>query len=99
MGFRIPGMMDNNLHRNGNCVWRVPPDTQTMMVGKSVFEPTNIVNKYMYNNYRSCTLEDLATDVKFFGKTTKKPAYATVAVGSLAYETLVSNLDEGHWQS
>ncbi len=69
MGIKIPGMMDANLHRNGQCVWRVPPDTQTMMVGKAVFEPTNIVNKYMYNNYRMCTLEDLNNDVKFFAKT------------------------------
>lgn len=99
MGVRIPGMMDKNLHRHGQCVYRVAPDTPTMLVGQSAFEPNNIVNKYMYNNYRMCTLEDLANDVKFFKQTSKTPSYATVQVGSLAYETLCSNLEQGHWQS
>lgn len=99
VGIKIPGMMDVNLHKHGQCVYRVAPETQTMLVGQAAFEPTNIVNKYMYSNYRMCTLEDLNNDVKFVGKTAKKPAYATVAVGSLAYETLCSNLEEGKWQS
>jgi hypothetical protein len=94
MGIQIPGMMDKNLHRHGQCVWRVAPNSQLIAVNENVFEPTNIVNAYMYDNYRLCTLEDLANDIKFVPKTNKTPGYATVAVGSLAHSALQDNLKE-----
>lgn len=97
MGIKMPGMMDGALHRHGQCVHRVPPATQTMMVGRSVFEPTNIVNQWMYNNLRECTYEDLLQDVKFHPKTGSQAPYATVAVGSLAFEMLQQNLGAQSW--
>lgn len=99
MGIHVPGMMDKNLYKHGQCVYRVPPDTQTMLVGQNVFEPTNKITQWMYDNYRMCTVEDLETDIKHFAKTAKVPAHATIAVGSLAHEALKENLAAGKWQS
>lgn len=96
MGIKIPGMMDQNLHRDGQCVWRVPPNTDTMMVGVAAFEPENKVTQHMYNNYRMCTVEDLASDIRYYHPE-DYDAYATIAVGSLAHETLIDNLDAGAW--
>lgn len=98
MGVKINGMMDKNLHRTGKCVYRVAPDTQTMVVGHSVFEPTNFFSRHLYEGYRACTLEDLENDVKFFPKTSKAPAHAMVQVGSLAHEAVIKNLEEGRFQ-
>lgn len=97
MGIRMPGiMMDKTLHSNGACVWRVPPETGTMMVGEAAFDPVNIVNRYAYDNYRMCTIEDLQHDVTFTrGRNT--PARSTIAVNSLAYETLKQSLQDGNW--
>jgi hypothetical protein len=98
MGIRAPGvMMDDTLHANGSCLWRVPGLTNTMMVGEQAFSPVNIVNKYAYNNYRMCTVEDLAHDVTFpEGRAAK--GRASVNVNSLAYQTLVQSLTDGVWQ-
>lgn len=60
--------------------------------------PQNVVNQYMYKNYQLCTLEELASDITFVPKTSKKPGTAHVQVGSLAYETLLDNLANGAWQ-
>jgi hypothetical protein len=98
MGIHMTGMMDTTLHRHGQALWRVPPDTPTMMVGLPAFEPKTKINKYMYSNYRMCTLEDLDTDVKRVEASSKKPAHYNVLVGSLAYETLLDSLDNGAWQ-
>jgi hypothetical protein len=98
MGIRIPGMMNATLSKDGQYVHRVPPDTPTMMVKENVFVPQNVVNQYMYKNYQLCTLEELASDITFVPKTSKKPGTAHVQVGSLAYETLLDNLANGAWQ-
>ncbi len=99
MGIKIPGMMDTNLHKNGACVYRVPPDTQTLKVKEAVFEPVNVVNKWNYDTYRRCTLEDLDRDVEFFkAEPGKHDAHAMVTVRSLAYKTLCDSLAEGCWQ-
>ncbi len=99
MGIKIPGMMDKNLHKNGACVYRVPPDTATMMVGEAVFEPVNTVNKYNYETYKRCTLEDLAKDVEFVkGEAGKHDAHALITVRSLAYQTLMDSLNDNCWQ-
>ncbi|MBX9636955.1 MAG: hypothetical protein K2Q45_05330 [Nitrosomonas sp.] len=99
MGIRIPGMMDRNLHRHGKCVYRVAPDTHTMMVGRSAFEPTNIINEWAYNNYKMCTLEDLDNDVTFVKGTKSSPPYAQVNVNSVAYAMLKQNLEAGSWNN
>ncbi len=98
MGIHVTGMMDTTLHRNGQCVWRVPPDTPTMKVNEPAFEPKSKINEYQYRNYRSCTVEDLATDVKRVEKSAKNAAHYNVLVGSLAYETLVEHLSRGVWE-
>lgn len=98
MGIHVTGMMDTTLHRHGQCVWRVPPNTQTMKVNEAAFEPKSKINAYMYSNYKMCTLEDLATDVKLIGKTAKNAGHCNVLVGSLAYETLVDHLSRGVWE-
>jgi len=97
MGIKAPGvMLDQNLHANGACLWRVPGQTATMLVGQDAFSPANIVNRYAYNNYRFCTVEDLASDVTFpAGRSAK--GRAQVSVNSLAYQTLVQSLQDGHW--
>jgi len=99
IGISAPGiMMDDNLHAHGSCLWRVPGQTPTMLVGQQqVFQPVNIVNRYAYNNYRMCTVEDLKQDVTFpAGRTAK--GRSAIAVNSLAYQTLVQSLENGTWQ-
>lgn len=98
VGVRAPGvMMDENLHGHGACLWRVPGQTSTMMVGESAFSPVNVVNRYAYDNYRMCTVEDLMHDVTFpEGRAAK--GRASITVNSLAYQTLVQSLQAGNWQ-
>jgi hypothetical protein len=98
MGIEIPGMMNKNLHKNGACVTRVPAHVGFTALGtpQAVFEPTNIVSAYMYENYKMCTVEDLANDIKFVKGTPKTKAHAMVAVGSLAYASLKDNLENPH---
>lgn len=97
MGIKIPGMMDTNIHKDGQCVWRVPADTATMMVGRSAFEPVNVINQYQYVNYRSCTAEDLAHAVQIQPAKGKTPAHAMILVESLPYELMKKNLEAGKW--
>jgi hypothetical protein len=98
MGIRAPGiMLDETLHAGGSCLWRVPGQTQTMMVGAEAFSPVNIVNKYAYSNYRMCTVEDLMHDVSFpEGRSAK--GRAAISVNSLAYQTLVQSLGDRAWE-
>lgn len=98
MGIQIPGMMDTNIHKDGQCVWRVPPDTPTMLVGKAAFEPVNIINQFQYVNYRTCTEEDLTHAVQIQPAKGKTPAHAMVLVGSLPYDLMKENLKAGRWQ-
>lgn len=97
VGIKAPGvMLETNLHANGSCLWRVPGSTQTMLVGEDAFSPANIVNRYAYNNYRFCTVEDLATDITYpSGRSAK--GRAVIAVNSLAYQTLIQSLQDGRW--
>ncbi len=88
MGIQVPGMLPKNLHRHGACVWRVPPETQTMLV----------VNQFMYQNMRKCSPEDLSNDVRFVAATKTTPKFANVTVGTLAYKTLLDSLSAGAWQ-
>jgi hypothetical protein len=98
VGLEAPGvMMSKTLHRTGACLYRVPPHIDGMVVDRPVFEPVNVVNRYMYENYRMCSQEDLDQDVQFQKARAGKPGRATVAVGSLAYEALVTNLKAGAW--
>lgn len=97
MGIEMPGMMNTNLHKHGQCVWRVPPDTPTMLVGKPAFEPVNVVNQFQYNNLRRVTDEDLYHAVQLHPAKGKTPAHAMVLVGSLAYKMIEDNLVAGNW--
>lgn len=98
MGIKIPGMMDTNIHKDGQCVWRVPPDTPTMKVGEAAFEPVNIINQYQYVNYRTCTEEDLTHAVQQQPAKGKTPAHAMILVNSLPHELMKQNLIAGKWQ-
>jgi hypothetical protein len=100
MGIEVPGILSNNVHKHGVSVWRTPPHTPTLMVGQSVFDPAHITSVMDYTNYRMCTLEDLKADIRFVeaSKSTGAPAHATIAVGSLAHESLLMDLDKGLWQ-
>lgn len=102
MGIEIEGMMNTNLHRDGSCVWRVPPNTPTMKVDEIAFAPNNLVTAHMYSNYKMCTLEDLDNDIKAIAAVPSKnvPAHALVASGSLAHTWLKKNLVEtSHWDA
>lgn len=94
MGIEIPGMMNKNLHRHGACVVRLPAGVQFTALGtpQAVFEPTNNVSAYMYDNYKLCTVEDLANDITFVKGTKNTKGHAMVSVNSLAYDSLVDNL-------
>ncbi len=92
MGLNITDMMPVNLHMNGACVWRIPPDTKTMKVDENVFEPTNFVTRYMYENVASCSPEDLNASIRHIEGTKTSPAHAMIAVGSLAHAWLKSTL-------
>lgn len=102
MGMKIPGMVPKVLHKNGRTHWRTPPNTSTHMVERAAFEPSNVITKYMYENWRMCSLEDLVDDVTHVAN----KGYSTIAVDSLAYDVLVDSLsnetnphseDGGHW--
>lgn len=97
MGIDIPGMMRRNLHRSGMCVHRVPAFTAVQAFDKPIFDAESKVSEHMYRNYRLCTMEDLNEDIEFKPAKGQNEAYASVAVGSLAHETLVDNLRKGHW--
>ncbi len=94
MCVRIPGMMEQNLHKDGQALWRIPPNTPTQSLGApyEAYEPTNPITADMYANFRSCTLEDLEHDIR--QEKHGKNVYATVAVGTMAYDWLVKNLIE-----
>ena len=94
MEIKIAGMMDTTIHRHGKCLHRIPAETATMLVGLDVFQPENIVNQWAYKTWSTCSLEDLESDVNIVAKSSKKPAHANIAVGSLAYDTLVQNLND-----
>lgn len=98
MGIQVPGMMDTNMHKHGQCVWRVPPDTPTMLVGVAAFEPVNIINQYQYANYRACTEDDLQHAVTLNPRKGNTPGHALVLVGSLPYKIIEENLVAGRWQ-
>lgn len=101
MGIRAPGMMDKTVYRQGACLWRVPPDTATMAlpIGAGMaFEPTNVIDRHMYNNFRVCTPEDLAESITVVKGSKGKPGYGTISVGSVAYDDLIENLNAGAWR-
>lgn len=97
MGVDIPGMMKNNIHRDGVCTYRLPPGLQPVPCQKSIFDAENKVSRHMYENYRLCTKEDLDNDIEFKKARGEMDAHARIAVGSLAYEALTDNLKKGHW--
>lgn len=98
MGIDIPGLMSRNLHKSGTCAHRVPTGTIMQKADMHIFDPESKVSRHMYENYRMCTMEDLDEDITFHkANPGKHDAHATVAVGSLAYETLAENLQKGHW--
>jgi hypothetical protein len=106
MGMKFPGMVPKVLHKSGRTHWRTPPNTSTHMVERAVFEPSNVITKHMYENWRMCSLESLVDDITHVPGNKNKVGYSTIAVDSLAYDVLVSNLgnacdpnaeDGGHW--
>ncbi len=100
MGLNIAGMMPTTLHKHGECLWRVPAGTATMKVNEAAFSPQNLINQYMYANYRMCTVEDLSSDLVHVKGNQKQGTedHYSVAVGSFAYSELIRGLDAGHWQ-
>jgi hypothetical protein len=96
MALECPFMMTKNMHKNGSALERIAPRAGLTQVNRSVFEPVNFVNQFMYDNYTMCTLEDLESDITFFNEKGRKGA--KVLVGSLAYETLKDNLKKGMWR-
>merc|ERR1712013_84661 len=99
MGIDIPGLMSRNLHKSGMCAHRVPTGTQMQKADMHIFDPESKVSRHMYENYRMCTMEDLDEDITFHkANPGKHDAHATIAVGSLAYETLAESLQKGCWQ-
>lgn len=99
IGIHVPGMMDVNLHKDGQAVWRVPPHTQTMKVKEQAFEPRNIVNQFIYANFRNCTPEDVEHAIQLHPARGKTPAHAQVLVGSLPHQLIKDNLELGNWAS
>ena len=97
MGIHVPGMMDVNLHKDGQAVWRVPPNTPTMKVKEQAFEPKNVVNQYIYANFRNCTPEDVDHAIKLHPARGKTPAHAQILVGSLPHQLIKDNLEAGNW--
>jgi len=98
IGIQAPGMMPRTLHRHGACLWRVQPNTPPTMVGAKAFEPTNVVDKRMYEDYSMCTLESLDADISIVPPTKgQKKGYGRIATNTVAYATLISNLDKGAW--
>lgn len=97
MGMHVPGMMDVNIHKDGQAVWRVPPNTPTMKVKEQAFQPANIVNQFIYANFRSCTPEDLDHALQLQPARGKTPAHAMVLVDSLPHQLIKDNLLAGKW--
>lgn len=99
MGIHVPGMMDVNLHKDGQAVWRVPPNTPTMKVKEQAFEPRNTVNQYIYANFRNCTPEDVEHAIQLHPARGKTPGHAQILVGSLPHQLIKDNLALGNWSS
>lgn len=97
MAIKAQGMLSKNLSQHDAYLWRVPAG-MCSTANQMAFEPTNVIDRHMYNNYRICTLEDLDNDIKVYKKSGKTPGYGTIALGSLAYETLIENLHRGAWR-
>lgn len=93
MGLKIPGMVAKTLHENGRSHWRVTADTPPMMVNRAAFEPSNFVTASMYQNYRMISPESLAEDIKHH----PNDGISIIRVHSLPYDSLVANLEAGHW--
>lgn len=89
----IEGVLPLNLSKYGRANWRIPPDTATMRVKQPIFEPNNIITEWMYNNWRECSVESLADDIKHF----REQGYSTINVDSLPYVVLVKNLSDHRW--
>jgi hypothetical protein len=97
-GLKCEGLMPVTVHRDGECLHRVAPGTLPHKIKERVFDPVNIVDEWMYTNYRMCTLEDLESDVVIMEKTARNPARGLVTVGSLAYKQLTDSLAKGCWK-
>jgi len=99
MAIEAPGMMNKTLHRHGACLWRVQPDTTPCMVGRKAFEPTGIIDQHMIKNYSLCTLESLDSDISVVpaSKNGQKKGYGRISTNTVAYETLINNLERGLW--
>lgn len=100
MQVNIDGMLGRNLHRHGNGVWRTAANSPAMAVGLEVFDPANIANRYMLQNLKYSTPEDVINhDVTFTTPKGGNPVRARVAVNSLAYEVLADSLQHGFWDA
>jgi hypothetical protein len=98
IGIQAPGMMPKTLHRHGACLWRVQPGTAPTMVGEKAFEPVNVIDEHMYENYAMCTLESLDADIALVpAKGKQTVGYGRIATNSVAYKTLITNLNRGAW--
>jgi len=85
------------VHRAGNAIWTVMPDTSPTPVGRVVFEPANIFDERMYNKAKMCTMQDIDEDIKMTSATKARAGFATVATGTAAHDRLKKGLDNGEW--
>jgi hypothetical protein len=97
-GIQCEHMMSRNLHRHGNVLHRVPPNTPTMKYNEKVFEPVSVIDRKMYDEFVVQTPEMVEASIREVPATKSKPAYANVDVGTLAHDTIKHNLKKGAWK-
>jgi len=92
MGFKFPGMVPKVMTSTGRYTWTTDADAPSKMVNRAVFDPTNIINQYMYDNWSKCSLESLEEDITHLKG--KNEGFSTINVVSLPFQMLVMNLDD-----
>jgi hypothetical protein len=74
------------------------PAFSDKIVNRKIFEPVSIIDQQMYEEGTKTSLAELEAHIKHMPAIKGRNAYATVAVGTLAYEGLVLNLNRRNWQ-
>jgi hypothetical protein len=91
VGIDIEGLVARNFTQHGRHNWVVRPNTPTMTVNQSIFEPNNIFNKRMYKTQERLDSASLRTQVRVDPNGT----HATIDPNGIAWEILMTNWANG----
>jgi len=90
LGLSIPGMVPQVYGQNKRYNWILEPDTKTIPVNQSIFEPDNVFTKYMYSNLQKLDVASLEKQVRFDVDPTGQNAL--MDQNGIAYDVLMKNV-------